>query len=40
MGEIWTLLVIVGVAVLVFLLLRWTATRRAIGRAHRKRESR
>lgn len=38
MGDIWIILVMVVVAIPVFLLLRWSATRRAVEQARRRRE--
>lgn len=38
MDDIWTIVVIVVVAVPVFLLVRWLATRRAVERARRRRD--
>ncbi|MFB9733271.1 hypothetical protein [Ornithinimicrobium kibberense] len=38
MGEIWTILLIVAVAIPVFLLLRYLAGRRALAQAQRMRE--
>ena len=40
MDDIWTILIIVAVAVPVFLLLRWLAVRRAVAQARRRREQR
>lgn len=40
MGEFWTILLIVAVAVPVFLLLRWMAAKRALAQAQRMREER
>ena len=39
-GEVWTILLIVAVAIPVFLLLRWMAAKRALAQAQRMREER
>lgn len=38
MPEMWTVVLVVAVAVPVFLLLRWLAVRRAIAQAEKKRQ--
>ncbi|SOC53599.1 hypothetical protein [Ornithinimicrobium cerasi] len=37
MDNIWTIVLMVAVAIPVFLLLRWLATRRAVDQARRRR---
>jgi hypothetical protein len=39
MDNVWPILVMIAVAVPVFLLLRWIATKRAIEQARRRREA-
>lgn len=39
MDTVWPILVMIAVAVPVFLLLRWIATKRAIEQARRRREA-
>ena len=38
MDEIWAIVLIVVVAAAVFLLVRWTAARRAVGLARRRQD--
>lgn len=40
MDDIWTILLLLAVAVPIFLLMRWLATRRAIAQAQRRRRER
>ena len=40
MNDIWTVVLVVAVAVPVFLLLRWLAVRRAITQARRRQDER
>lgn len=39
MDDIWTILIMIAVAVPVFLLVRWLAARRAVSLAQRRRRS-
>ncbi|MFK5689202.1 hypothetical protein ACI3EY_06005 [Ornithinimicrobium sp. LYQ92] len=38
MDELWTLLLVVAVAIPMFLLVRWLAARRAVAAARRRRD--
>ncbi|GGK60594.1 hypothetical protein [Ornithinimicrobium pekingense] len=40
MNDLWTVVLLVAVAIPVFLLLRWLAVRRAVSQTRRRREER